>query len=471
VPSNTTTTAIARGKNRGVNLVELGRSGVSIVAYDVFISYASEDKLVADAVCATLESHAVRCWIAPRDVLPGIPYGEAIIDAIRGCRIMILVFSSKSNASAHIPKEIERAVSTGVTIIPFRIEDVTPGKSLDYFIGNVHWLDALTRPLEQHLERLAHNVQTLLSREPQVIDRKNSSTTAALASPVASSPVLPPTVASSAPARATYRGRYMSLGALVVLLVLVAAGLYLPHRNVTHSAAPPESSSSAAKPQRADTKTLPAQSDSAVNASAAASPQTPVTLLPNSRATVKQEQADLPTAPGNELMQNKIGNNGQSSTHLRPAVPLASLVSRSKSSAESRPQAHSVIDGTATNPGLPRTVSPNNMPDRASSNQLTSTVGSPSIAADDPALEQLRHDLDLLSSRADSINESLNSLRDSQRSQGMELRGDVASSKARMQRYLDRTQSALSSRNISDARKYMGLAETEVTSLEKFLGR
>jgi TIR domain len=65
------------------------------MAYDVFISYASEDKIVADAVCARLESHAVRCWIAPRDVLPGMAYGEAIIDAIQGCRVMILVFSAK----------------------------------------------------------------------------------------------------------------------------------------------------------------------------------------------------------------------------------------------------------------------------------------------------------------------------------------------------------------------------------------
>ena len=135
------------------------------MAHDVFISYASEDKTVANAVCAMLESRAIRCWIAPRDVLPGLAYGEAIIDAIRGCRVMILVFSSKSNTSPHIPREIERAVSAGAAVLPFRIENVMPDKSLDYFIGSVHWLDALTPPLEHHIERLAQNVQTLLSRD------------------------------------------------------------------------------------------------------------------------------------------------------------------------------------------------------------------------------------------------------------------------------------------------------------------
>jgi len=142
------------------------------MAHDVFVSYASEDKTVADAVCGTLEANGVRCWIAPRDVIPGQPYGEAIIEAIHGCRIMVLIFSSHANASGHIPKEIERAVSKGVTIMPFRIEGVTPGKSLDYFIGSVHWLDALAPPLEGHLQKLASNVQLLLSRGAPEGERK-----------------------------------------------------------------------------------------------------------------------------------------------------------------------------------------------------------------------------------------------------------------------------------------------------------
>jgi TIR domain len=132
------------------------------VAFDAFISYASQDKTVADAVCARLESAGIRCWIAPRDIVPGMSYGEAIIDAIHAARVMILVFSSHANASGQVPKEVERAVSNSVPIIPFRIEDVAPGKSLDYFIGSVHWLDAMTPPMEQHLDSLAATVRKLV---------------------------------------------------------------------------------------------------------------------------------------------------------------------------------------------------------------------------------------------------------------------------------------------------------------------
>ena len=116
--------------------------------HDVFISYATEDKRVADAACAAIEARGFRCWMAPRDVLAGMPYGEAIIKAIQSCRAMVLVFSSNANASAHIPKEVERAVSKGMMIVPFRIEDVAPAQSLDYFIGSVHWLDAIGGQLD-----------------------------------------------------------------------------------------------------------------------------------------------------------------------------------------------------------------------------------------------------------------------------------------------------------------------------------
>ena len=138
--------------------------------HDVFISYAAPDKPVGDAACATLEANGIRCWIAPRDILPGIDRGEAIIEAINQARIFILVFSNHANSSYEVKREVERAVHKGLAIIPFRIEDVPMSKSLEYFISVPHWLDALTPPLHRHLLRLAENVHSLLTGqriEPQ----------------------------------------------------------------------------------------------------------------------------------------------------------------------------------------------------------------------------------------------------------------------------------------------------------------
>jgi hypothetical protein len=136
------------------------------MAHDVFISHSAKNKTSADAVCAMLESQGIRCWIAPRDVTLGMEWGECIIDAIEQARIMVLIFTADANASPQIRGEVERAVTHGVAILPLRTEDVLPGKALEYFIGNVHWLDALTPPLEAHLKQLAGTIQLLLSRLP-----------------------------------------------------------------------------------------------------------------------------------------------------------------------------------------------------------------------------------------------------------------------------------------------------------------
>ena len=141
--------------------------------HDVFISFAQVDKPVADAACAKLESRNIRCWIAPRDVSPGKNFPEAIVEGISGSRIMVLIFSSHSNKSQHVIRELTTALKKELIIIPFRIENVEPTKSMEYLIGIPHWLDAINPPLERHLEVLVSTIQKFLSdNTPGTSDEK-----------------------------------------------------------------------------------------------------------------------------------------------------------------------------------------------------------------------------------------------------------------------------------------------------------
>jgi hypothetical protein len=130
--------------------------------HDVFISHSKDDRLTAYALCNKLESAGVRCWIGPRDVEPGVDWGAAIIEAISGCRIMVLIFSLKANGSRHVHREVQRAFDKNLTVIPFRVENAEPTGTLEYYLSSVHWLDAMTPPLEEHLETVARRVKALL---------------------------------------------------------------------------------------------------------------------------------------------------------------------------------------------------------------------------------------------------------------------------------------------------------------------
>ncbi len=135
------------------------------MSHDVFISYSNKDKSVADAVCSILEQNGIRCWIAPRDITPGLPFAEAIIDGIKASKVFVLIYSSNSNHSPQVIKEVDRAVHHGLAIIPLRLEDVPMSKQLEYYVSDVHWLDALTPPLEKHISKLVKVVQLLLKMD------------------------------------------------------------------------------------------------------------------------------------------------------------------------------------------------------------------------------------------------------------------------------------------------------------------
>jgi hypothetical protein len=76
-------------------------------------------------------------------------------------RFFILVLSDNANLSTHILKEVELAVQSGNAILPFRIQDVHLSKDLKYYLSNVHWLDAITPPMEKHIGELADFIQKI----------------------------------------------------------------------------------------------------------------------------------------------------------------------------------------------------------------------------------------------------------------------------------------------------------------------
>jgi len=128
---------------------------------DIFVSYASQDRDAAFRIVAFLEQNGIRCWVAPRDVPPGMEYGEAIIQGIAQSRALVLILSDQSNESQFVRKEVERAVSKTKPVLPVRIREVKPSGSLEFFISSSQWVDAWKSPMEQHLLPLVAAIKAM----------------------------------------------------------------------------------------------------------------------------------------------------------------------------------------------------------------------------------------------------------------------------------------------------------------------
>ena len=137
---------------------------------NVFISYASQDKAVADAVCTALESAGMACWIAPRDVTPGEFYAESIVHAIDSAKVIVLVLSQNAAVSQHVLREVERASSKRHAVVPFRIDLAPLPDGLEYFLNTSQWLDASATGVDRALPRLVDAVRSTLA-QPAVAAR------------------------------------------------------------------------------------------------------------------------------------------------------------------------------------------------------------------------------------------------------------------------------------------------------------
>ena len=134
------------------------------MSYQVFISYSSHDVDVAKSVRDALEQEGLRCWMAPRDLTGGAHWAEGIVDAIRVCDVLVLIFSRHSNQSEYVANEVCLGVGHNCWIIPYRVEEILPAGDLQFFLCRSHWLNAFPEGPERSIDALCRTVRDTLAR-------------------------------------------------------------------------------------------------------------------------------------------------------------------------------------------------------------------------------------------------------------------------------------------------------------------
>ena len=239
-----------------------------VVSAPIFISYSSKDQKIAETICRALEARGYDCWIAARDVGPGENFQEAIVKALRGARLMLLVFTGNANNSDEIKKEVVLAGRHHVTVVPVRVEDVVPNDALAYEFATRQWIDLFT-DWEREIERLVSQIGSILS------DAADGGQNREGGAAVAEKPAPAAPVAKKLPLR--------QLGLLVPVLVLfgLGAGAYFYQHPVGQTPAQPPASPA-----------LPQASPVPPSASSAA--PSPVSAPPPSAPTPAQSTPPAP---------------------------------------------------------------------------------------------------------------------------------------------------------------------------------
>lgn len=180
----------------------------------VFISYARADEATAYRICEELENRAISCWIAPRNVPPGMDYGQAIMDGIKNCPVMLVMLSEDSGQSRYVAREVERAVTHDAKLLPVRLANIQIPERLEFFLGSCQWFDLFHPQDDRRLADLCDSVARLLASGSQTPVRREGKPQA----------IAPP---PSTPAKGS-RKIIVSIAFLAVLLSAGLAWKFLP---------------------------------------------------------------------------------------------------------------------------------------------------------------------------------------------------------------------------------------------------
>ena len=123
---------------------------------DVFISYAREDAAAAEAIVAALEAAKMRCFMAPRDIPPGMAWAAAVIDAICETRLFLLLHSAHANRSLQMARELQLVHDRHIGVFAVRLDDSPVAPNIDLFLGRQNVFHAV--PLAPRLEGLVRAV-------------------------------------------------------------------------------------------------------------------------------------------------------------------------------------------------------------------------------------------------------------------------------------------------------------------------
>lgn len=129
--------------------------------HDVFVSYSSKNFEIAQLIFDKLVAESVKCWMAPQSLSGGDEYDDIIDEAIRDCRIFVLVYSEQAVNSRWVNSELTLAFDYYKHIIPFKIDQTILEGRMKVKLCRSHLIDAFPEAASK-ISELVKSVQNIL---------------------------------------------------------------------------------------------------------------------------------------------------------------------------------------------------------------------------------------------------------------------------------------------------------------------
>lgn len=109
---------------------------------DVFISYSTKDRPLAESLVNFLEGHGFSCFISSRDIPLGATWTPYIIDALEEIKVMVILFTENYNKSVQVDREITVCCDLEKKpVIPLKLSEEPLTGIKKFYLSNINWID------------------------------------------------------------------------------------------------------------------------------------------------------------------------------------------------------------------------------------------------------------------------------------------------------------------------------------------
>jgi hypothetical protein len=86
-------------------------------------------------LCDVLEEAGIPCWVSYRDVPPGQPWAEGIMDGIQASSVLLVLYSRNvQRRPTHIIREIDSALKNQKRLFPILVDETPLEKAFEYYL-------------------------------------------------------------------------------------------------------------------------------------------------------------------------------------------------------------------------------------------------------------------------------------------------------------------------------------------------
>jgi len=122
---------------------------------DIFICYCRRDTKKVTHWVRQLQDRGYSVWMDLQSVEGATLWAKEIVEAIDGCKVLVVMLSKSSIDSANVVKEVSLASEKGKPILPLKLETVDIPATMQYQLANIHFLELFHGDDAQGLDAIA----------------------------------------------------------------------------------------------------------------------------------------------------------------------------------------------------------------------------------------------------------------------------------------------------------------------------